>query len=140
MTVSEPGQIDLPSAALLGRDAELAQLYRIVESLTDQGGAFVVRGEAGIGKSALLTAAAERARALGAVVLTAEGVESEAQFPFAGLHQLLLPSMALSDRLPAPHRHALEMAFGIAPHGGSPDVFLVSLAALGLISELATET
>src|SRR3954447_6328587 len=131
MTVSEPGQID--SAALLGRDAELARLYGIVESVTDRGGAFVVRGEAGIGKSALLTAAAERADALGAVVLTAEGVESEAQFPFAGLHQLPLQALALSDRLPDPQRQALEMAFGLAPHGGVPDVFLVGLAALGLI-------
>jgi DNA-binding CsgD family transcriptional regulator len=140
MTVSEPGQIDLPSAALLGRDAELARLYQIVESLTDRGGAFVVRGEAGIGKSALLTAAADRAQALGAVVLKAEGVESEAELPFAGLHQLLVPSLTLSDQLPDPQRHALEMAFGLAPHGGVPDVFLVGLAALGLISELATET
>jgi DNA-binding CsgD family transcriptional regulator len=140
MTPSKPTEIDRSPVELLGRDDELAWLHRIVEDLADHGGAFVVRGEAGIGKSALLLAASQRAEALGAVVLRAEGVESEAQFPFAGLHQLLLPSLALSDRLPDPQRHALEMAFGIAPHGGVPDVFLVALAALGLISELATES
>src|SRR6476661_2457509 len=101
-TVSEP---------LLGRDDELMRLYRIVEEIPDHGGAFVIRGEAGIGKSTLLAAASERAHSLGLTVLSANGVESEAQLPFAGLHQLLLPSLGVITELPAPQRDALEMAF-----------------------------
>ena len=81
------------SEQLFGRDDELVRLYGIVEELRDHGGAFVIRGEAGIGKSTLLAAASERAHALGLTVLTANGVESEAQLPFAGLHQLLLPAL-----------------------------------------------
>jgi DNA-binding NarL/FixJ family response regulator len=129
-TVSEP---------LLGRDDELVRLYRIVEELPDHGGAFVIRGEAGIGKSTLLTAASDRAHSLGLTVLSASGVESEAQLPFAGLHQLLFPSLGLLDRLPAPQRQALKMAFGLASPGGAPDVFLIGLATLGMISELAVD-
>ena len=116
MTVSEPssvGEVDRRSALLLGRDNELIPLDRIVEELTDHGGAFVIRGEAGIGKSTLLAAAAERAHALGVMVLSANAVESEAQLPFAGLHQLLLPSLGLLTELPAPQRDALETAFGL---------------------------
>jgi DNA-binding CsgD family transcriptional regulator len=143
MTVSEPRSVsdaNRPPAPLLGRDQELARLYRLVDELSDHGGAFVVRGEAGIGKSALLAAASRHAEEVGVIVLSANGVESEAQLPFAGLHQLLLPSLDLLTRLPEPQRPALEMAFGLAPHGGAPDIFLIGLATLGLISELATET
>src|SRR6476660_646859 len=143
MTVSEPSsvsEVDRPPPALLGRDGELARLYRLVDELADHGGALVVRGEAGIGKTAMLEAASERARALGVMVLSANGVESEAQLPFAGLHQLLLPSLGLLTQLPEPQRDALEMAFGLGSHRGVSDVFLIGLATLGLISELATET
>ncbi|MDQ1495239.1 MAG: hypothetical protein QOG69_1722, partial [Actinomycetota bacterium] len=112
---SSVDEVDRPAASLLGRDDELVRLYRIVEELPDHGGAFVIRGEAGIGKSTLLAAASERAHSLGLTVLSANGVESEAQLPFAGLHQLLLPSLSLRTQLPAPQRHALEMAFGLAP-------------------------
>jgi DNA-binding NarL/FixJ family response regulator len=142
LTVIEPssvGALDRPPVSLLGRDDELVRLYRIVEELQDHGGAFVLRGEAGIGKSTLLAAASERAHSLGLTVLTANGVESEAQLPFAGLHQLLLPSLGLLTRLPAPQRLALEMAFGLVLPSSAPDVFLVGLATLGLISELAAE-
>jgi predicted ATPase len=143
VTVSQPGspsEIDRSPPSLLGRGDELARLYRIVEELPDHGEALVVRGEPGIGKSALLAAASRRAQDRGVVVLAANGVESEAQLPFAGLHQLLLPSLRLLTQLPEPQREALEMAFGLAAHDGAPDVFLIGLATLGLISELATET
>jgi DNA-binding CsgD family transcriptional regulator len=132
-------EIDGSPLSLLGRDDELERLYRIVDRVSERGGAFIVRGEAGIGKSALLAAASGRAQAHGVTVLMASGVESEAQLPFAGVHQLLLPSFGLFDRLPDPLRNALEMAFGLAPRGDTPDVFLVGLATLGLISEIATE-
>jgi DNA-binding NarL/FixJ family response regulator len=143
MAVTEPrsvSDVDDPPPSLLGRDEELARLNRIVSELTDRGGALVVRGEAGIGKTAILAAASERAHALGVMVLSASGVESEAQLPFAGLHQLLLPSLGLLAQLPEPQRDALEMAFGLGSHRGVSDVFLIGLATLGLISELAAET
>jgi DNA-binding NarL/FixJ family response regulator len=143
MTVSEPSsvsEVDRPPPSLLGRDEELARLDWIVDEIADRGGALVVRGEAGIGKTAMLAVASERAHALGVVVLSANGVESEAQLPFAGLHQLLLPSLGLLTQLPEPQRHALEMAFGLGSHRGVSDVFLIGLATLGLISEMATET
>src|SRR4029077_10102554 len=125
--------------SLRGRGEELARLYRMVDDLSHHGGAIVVRGEAGIGKSALLAATSRHAHDRGAMVLSASGVESEAQFPFAGLHQLLRPSLSLLPRLPEPQRHALEMAFGLGSHRGVSDVFLIGLATLGLVSELATE-
>ena len=82
MTVSQPGspsEIDRSPPSLLGRGDELARLYRIVEELPDHGEALVVRGEPGIGKSALLAAASRRAQDRGVMVLAANGVESEAQ-------------------------------------------------------------
>jgi DNA-binding NarL/FixJ family response regulator len=143
MAVSEPrsmSEVDPPAALLVGRDNELERLYRIVDGLADHGGALIVRGEAGIGKTAMLAAAAGRAHEHGVTVLTANGAESESQLPFAGLHQLLLPSLGLLTQLPETQRHALEAAFGLGAHRGASDVFLVGLATLGLISEMATET
>src|SRR4029077_11930954 len=89
---------------LLGRDRDLAELYALVDGIEDRGGALVVRGEAGIGKSALLAAASERARERGFTVLSAAGALSEAQLAFAGLHRLLLPLLGRLDLLPAPQR------------------------------------
>jgi DNA-binding NarL/FixJ family response regulator len=133
-------EVDRPAALLVGRDNELERLSRIVDGLADHGGALIVRGEAGIGKTAMLAAAAGRAHEHGVTVLTANGVESETQLPFAGLHQLLLPSLGLLTQLPETQRRALEAAFGLGSHRGASDVFLVGLATLGLISEMATET
>jgi DNA-binding CsgD family transcriptional regulator len=142
MMLSEPrptGLVDGSARPLLGRGEELARLDRIVAGLSDHGEALVLRGEPGIGKSALLAAVSQRAQERGVRVLSANGVESEAQLPFAGLHQLLLPSLHRLADLPEPQRQALEIAFGLAPHAGVPDVFLIGLATLGLISEMATE-
>src|SRR6266508_2511638 len=99
-------------AELLGRDDELAQLYDLIDGIGRRGGALVVRGEAGIGKSALLDAAAMRARERGVTVASATGMSSEARFAFAGLHQLLLRFLEARDRLPRPQRRALETAVG----------------------------
>jgi DNA-binding NarL/FixJ family response regulator len=144
VTVSEPtsgiSKSERTPQSLPGRREELARLYRMIDELSDHGGALVVRGEAGIGKSALLAATSEHAHDRGVMVLSANGVESEAQLPFAGLHQLLLPSLSLLPRLPEPQRHALEMAFGLGSHRGVSDVFLIGLGTLGVVSELATET
>ncbi len=96
----------------------------------------VVRGDPGVGKSALLEYLAERAS--GCLVLRATGVQSEMELAFAGLHQLLAPVLHRVDLLPGPQREALRTAFGISA-GLVPDRFLVGLAVLGLMSEAAAE-
>jgi DNA-binding CsgD family transcriptional regulator len=96
----------------------------------------VVRGEPGVGKSALLDYLA--GRAAGCRVVRAAGVESEMELAFAGLHQLLAPVLDRADRLPVPQRDALRTAFGLSA-GPVPNRFLVGLAALGLLSEVAAE-
>src|SRR5262249_54729253 len=105
--------------ALFGRARETAALDQLLDGVRAGGAALVVRGEAGIGKSALLSEARRRARERGMRILDAGGVESEANLPFAGLHQLLRPVLASADQLPAPQRHAVLAAFGIAD-GAAP--------------------
>jgi DNA-binding CsgD family transcriptional regulator len=123
--------------ALIGRDDEMRRLDAMVDGLVADGGALVISGDAGIGKSALLQHVRARAEAAGLHTLSAVGVESEADFAFAGLHQLLGPILGLSDRLPDPRRHALDVAFGITD-AQVPDRFHVALAAHQLISEAAS--
>jgi DNA-binding CsgD family transcriptional regulator len=142
---TEEAEIDLASsrggpaaAELLGRDDELAQLYDLIDSIGRRGGALVVRGEAGIGKSSLLEAAAVRAGERNVTVASATGTPSEARFAFAGLRELLLPFLDARDRLPQPQRRALETAIGLAD-GNAPDPFLVGLAALGLLTQAETK-
>jgi AAA ATPase domain len=98
--------------------------------------ALVVRGEAGIGKTALLDHV--QAQAAGCRIARAGGVESEMELAFAGLHQLCTPMLDSLDRLPSPQRVALATAFGLAA-GDPPDLFLVGLAVLGSLSEVAGE-
>ena len=99
-------------------------------------GVLVLRGEAGIGKTALLEHAIESASDL--TVLRAVGVESEVELAFAALHQLCAPVLDGLDRLPGPQRTALAITFGLSA-GAAPDRFLVGLATLGLLSEAAQE-
>jgi DNA-binding CsgD family transcriptional regulator len=131
--------VRIPAPPLYGRDAELARLRDLIGHVSDRGGALVIRGEAGIGKSALIARAAARARERGLSVVTAAGVQSEARFAFAGLHQLLRPFLDSLGKLPSPQRRALEMAFGLRDvlDGKAPDVFLIALGALGVITEAA---
>ena len=96
----------------------------------------VLRGEAGIGKTALLGFVLERAA--GCHVGRAAGVESEMELAFASLHQLCCPFLDRLNRLPAPQQDALGIAFGLRP-GSAPDRFLVGLAVLSLLSEVAEE-
>jgi DNA-binding CsgD family transcriptional regulator len=126
------------SGLLLGRDRELSELYALVDGIEERGGALVVRGDAGIGKSALLAAARDRALSRDLTVVFTAGALSEAQLAFSGLHQLLLPLLDGLDRLPDPQRRALEGAFGIA-EADAPDVFLIGLATLGLVAERTVE-
>ena len=124
---------------LVGRDQELERLFGMVDQIAEHGGALVVRGEAGIGKSALLEAAGERARERGATVVTTTGTQSEARLAFGGLHQLLLPFLDRVSHRPDPQRKALDVAFGVT-EGDAPDLFLVGLAALGVVTEREAQT
>jgi DNA-binding CsgD family transcriptional regulator len=124
--------------ALLGRREESATVDRLIAAVrAGHSGALVVRGEAGVGKSALLRYAVDAASPVCRVEVTA-GVESEMELAFAGLHQLCAPMLDRLVRLPGPQREALEVAFGLAA-GGTPDRFFVALAALGLLSDVAAD-
>ena len=98
--------------------------------------ALVLRGEPGIGKTALLGYAADAASDF--QVARAWGVESEMELPFAAVHQLCAPMLSRLDRLPGPQRDALGVSFGLRS-GSAPDRFLVALAVLGLLSEAAAD-
>ena len=99
-------------------------------------GAAVVHGQAGIGKTTLLEDAARAAE--GFLVLRVQGAESEAGLGFAALHRLLSPVVASMAELPTPQRRALEVTFGVG-EGPAPDRFLVGLAALTLLDDLALQ-
>jgi DNA-binding CsgD family transcriptional regulator len=104
--------------------------------LSGRSGALVLRGEAGIGKTALVQHARDRALPLGFRVECCVGAESETQFAFAGLHQLCGPLLDGVDALPEPQQTALCVAFGQRA-GAAPDLFLVGLAVLNLLAEAA---
>src|SRR5688500_13870488 len=99
-----------------------------------QSAVLVLRGEAGIGKSALLRFLA--AQATGCRILRAVGVQAEMELAFAGLHHLCGPLLQRIATLPAPQRDALHVAFGLR-EGTVPDRFLVALATLSLLAEAA---
>src|SRR5690606_34149548 len=125
--------------SLLGRRAECAALEQVLTgSATGQSGVLVVRGEAGIGKTALLEHARTTAAMSGFRVESAAGVESETQFAFAGLHQLCAPLLDRAGALPPPQQTALGVAFGLH-EGAAPDRFLVGLATLNLLAEVAED-
>jgi DNA-binding CsgD family transcriptional regulator len=126
--------------ALVGRDSELGVLEGQLVRVKESGSAMVIRGDAGIGKSALLDAARRLASDRGMASLATAGVQSEANLAFAGLHQLLRPALPNAlGRLPGPQRRALTAAFGLSD-GPSPDFFLIALATVELLSDLAAST
>src|SRR5262245_28134739 len=104
---------------LLGRDPELQTIEGLIGRSAEGGGALLIRGDAGLGKSALLARAIEVAQGRGLRILRALGVRTEANLPFAGLHQLLWPVQASIDELPGPQRLSLASAFGL--EGGTAD-------------------
>ena len=126
-----------PTPALLDRERERAAFDGLLGDVrAGRGRALVVRGEAGVGKSALLDYAV--GAAAGMRVARAAGVESEMELAFAGLHLLCSPLLDRLEGLPGPQRDALGVAFGLR-EGGAPDRFLVGLAVLTLLSAAAEE-
>ena len=122
---------------LRGRRSECETLDHVVAGILAGGSrVLVLHGEAGVGKTALLEyLAAQAARCR---VVRAAGVESEMELPFAGLHQLCAPMLGERDKLPDPQSDALATAFGLRS-GASPDRFLVGLATLTLLSDVAAD-
>ena len=123
---------------LLGRDAEIERLTSLLDGIGDGGGALVLSGEPGIGKSRLLAVAAAMARERGFTVLSATGVQSEAHLPFAGLHQLLRPLRFRVADLPAAQRAVLDAAFGLGREP-APERFRIAMAVLDLLGEVAAD-
>ena len=122
---------------LYGRDAERARIAALLsDARASQSGALVVRGDPGVGKTALLESAREGAG--GMHVLRTKGVESESELAFAALHRLLRPALVHIDALPDPQATALRAALGLAPRAGD-ERFLVFAACLTLLSELAEQ-
>ncbi|GHG27097.1 MULTISPECIES: ATP-binding protein [Amycolatopsis] len=121
--------------ALCGRDTELKELGELVDGPEDRSGV-LIRGEAGIGKSALVASTAAAASVAGLRVLRTTGAEAERNLAYAGLHQLLYPVRAGVAELPEPQRDALQTALGLAA-GAEPSAYLVGLAALTLLAEEA---
>lgn len=120
---------------IIGRATELARLTQTLDAAsTDR--VLVLRGDVGMGKSALLDQVVRRAEASGARVLRAEGSESESSLAFAALHQLLRPVPAEVDGLPERQRAALRGAFGAGPAPAEPDLMLIGVAVLSLLSAL----
>jgi DNA-binding CsgD family transcriptional regulator len=123
--------------ALVGRRSERRILDELVEAVrSGDSRALAVFGEPGVGKSALLDYLAENAA--GCRVARTTGVQSEMELPFAALQQLCAPMLDRLEGIPAPQRHALSVAFGLST-GPPPDRFLVGLAVLSLLSEVAAE-
>src|ERR1700682_118856 len=122
---------------LLGRTAELAAIDQALASARlGRSSRLLIRGEPGIGKTALLEYALGHAGSMR--VLSARGVEFEADVPFAGLHELLYPTLGLLDRLPPIHASAMRSSLGLGPRIEA-DRLIIGAATLGLISAYAEE-
>src|SRR5919107_5137787 len=127
----------LPRPGLLGRQAECDELDGLLAGVRGgQSRVLVIRGEAGVGKTALLEYLTGQAQ--GCRTARAAGVESEMELPFAGLHGMCAPLLGHLSRLPGPQADALSTAFGLSA-GPPPDRFLVGLAVLSLLADTAEE-
>ena len=124
---------------LHGREVEQARLADLVDrARRGRAGALVVRGEPGVGKSALLNDLIEGSGDAGLRVLRTQGLESESPLAFGALHRLLRPILDLLARLPLPQARALRVAFG-AEDGSPVEPFLVGIATLSMLTEAAEE-
>src|SRR3954464_1363665 len=125
----------IPQSGLLGRRSETVTLDRLLEAVrAGESRALAIRGDPGVGKTALLEYVVEHA--MGRRGAAAGGVQAEMELAFASLHQLCAPMLDRRERLPGPQRKALEVVFGLSG-GPAPDRFVVGLAVLSLFSELA---
>src|SRR5689334_16286077 len=126
-----------PRRALLGREHEREALDGLLDGVrAARGGVLVIHGEAGVGKTALLEYAVEAAPEFR--IAWTVGVQAEMELPFAAAQQLCAPFLDITDRLPQPQHDALDVAFGLST-GPAPNEFLVGLAILGLLAEVAEE-
>ena len=135
-----PGPGDPPErqlARIIGREAGLARLRALVDPVPLASQVLLVTGEAGMGKTVLLAAAADRARLAGMRVLSVTGRESESRLAFAGLHQLLRPVLSSVTGLAARQAQALLGAFGLSADPGAADPLLTGVAVLTLLSDLS---
>ena len=129
--------VRVPGEHLLGRQREREVLDRLLEGARGgAGGVLVVHGEPGVGKTALLEYALEAGREFR--VVRSVGVEQDMELPYAALQHLCSPILDVNERLPAPQRDALAVAFGLSA-GPAPNPFLVGLAVLGLLSDAAEQ-
>ncbi|MGB9307063.1 MAG: AAA family ATPase, partial [Mycobacterium sp.] len=123
------------AVGLIGRHSETGLLAEFIDDVrSGRSRVLVVRGESGMGKTALLEWVVEHAG--GCHVLRAAGVQAEMELAYAGLHQLLAPALSRLDNLPSPQRDALQMAFGLRA-GAAPDRFFIALAVLNLLADTA---
>jgi DNA-binding CsgD family transcriptional regulator len=130
-------ELEARRAGLVGRGPECAVIDRLLDGASRaESGSLVLRGEVGVGKSALLGYAADRAGEM--TVLRVAGVELESDLAFAGLHSLVQPLIDKLPELPGPQRAALDAALGLGPAEGS-DRFLVSAAVLSLLAAAAED-
>jgi hypothetical protein len=137
MAMATPFSDPVPQQSLRGRADERAVLDALLADVRQgESRSLILRGEAGIGKTALLEYVVAAAPDL--TIARAVGVEWEMELAFAGLHQLCAPMLDRLEKLPAPQRQALEIVFGLRA-GAPPDRFPVGLAVLGLLSEEAEE-
>jgi DNA-binding CsgD family transcriptional regulator len=127
-----------PSLVLRGREQDIALIEQLIDRIEQGGSTLVISGEPGIGKSALLEFAWQRASERGVFVLSMTGVLAEVHLPFAALEQALRPLMKRAVNLVPRQRSALLAAFGMHDDMGAPDIFLVALATLALLTESAT--
>jgi hypothetical protein len=135
--MSTDSLIQRRAAELRGRRREIDALDGLVQALrAGESRALVVLGDPGVGKTALLEYVVEQASECR--VERAAGIQSEMELAFAALHQLCAPMLERVDRLPPPQRNALRTAFGVSS-GPTPDLFLVGLAVLSLLCDVAEE-
>jgi len=134
----EPVAASASGAGLVGREGLIGDVAEVLRAARrSQGGALVLRGPAGIGKSSLLAAARGAGTADGMRVLTANGVRNESGLPFAGLHQLIRPLLSGLTKLPDGQAALLRSAFGESR--AEADRFGIALATLDLLAEAAAE-
>ncbi len=126
------------TAQLVGRNPECSAMDELLRQVGDgASAALVVRGEPGIGKSAILDYAAKAAA--GFLVLAVTGIESELEVVFSGLQQACAPLAGRLVQLPPPQADALRVAFGLSAATAPPERFLVGLGVLGLLAEAAAD-